>query len=488
VNSVNRPKIAIIGAGMSGLCMAARLRMAGIDSFTIYEKASTLGGTWRDNTYPGLTCDIPSRFYQFRFAPNPDWTQRYSSGAEIWRYLDSVAERFDLEAHLRTGCEVTEARFHDSRWRITLADGTTDDVDFLISACGVLRIPNTPDIPGAESFSGDAFHSARWNHEVPVAGKRVAVIGTGSTGVQLVGALGGVAERVTLFQRTPQWIAPMGNTRYRRFTRAAHRRLPVLSRLGYDAFRVGAEWLSVAWVKPGLRRRAVQAWCQAHLDKVRDPQLRARLTPDYQAMCKRLVFSGKFYRSMQRSDVGLVTEKIECIEPTGVRTADGLLHETDVIVFATGFDAHAYQRPMRLVGRDGISLDEAWRDGPRAYRTVSLPGFPNHFMLLGPHSPVGTYSLTQVSDTQARHILGWVRRWQRGEFATVEPTQDATDRFNAELRAAMPDTIWTSGCRSWYLGADGLPELWPWPPQRHRKMLARPCLDDHRLERQPQPL
>ncbi|CAN3127977.1 flavin-containing monooxygenase [Mycobacterium sp. smrl_JER01] len=478
------PRIGIIGAGMSGLCMGARLLMAGIESFTIYEKASELGGTWRDNTYPGLTCDIPSRFYQFKFAPNPDWTQRYSKGEEIWRYFDSVADQLRLRDYVRTGCEVTDARFVDGHWQVSFADGSTDEVDFLISACGVLRIPNVPDIPGADSFGGELLHSVHFDRDMPVRGRRVAVIGTGSTGVQLVGALGGVASHVTLFQRTPQWIMPMSNPSYRPITRAMYRRFPMLNRLAYDGNRVLAEWGSIGMVKPGLRRKIWQAMCRRHLNTVKDPALRQALTPDYQAMCKRLVFSGRFYKAIQRPDVSLATEKIEAIEKSGVRTADGVLHEVDIIVLATGFDAHAYQRPMNLVGRDGITLDDAWRGGPRAYMTVSLPGFPNHFMLMGPHSPFGTYSLTQIADTQAQYIVGWLKRWQRGEFVTVEPTQEATDRFNAEMRAAMPGTVWASGCQSWYLGPDGLPALFPWPPQKHRKMLAEPRLADHRLDRQ----
>jgi cation diffusion facilitator CzcD-associated flavoprotein CzcO len=464
--------------------MGARLLMAGIQSFTIYEKASTLGGTWRDNTYPGLTCDIPSRFYQFRFAPNSDWTERYSAGPEIWRYFDTVADRFGLRAYVRTGCEVTGARFVDGRWTVSLADGSTNEVDFLISACGVLRVPNVPAIAGAESFGGSLFHSARWNHDVAVAGRQVAVIGTGSTGVQIVSALGGVARHVTLFQRTPQWIAPMSNPRYRLVTRSLHRRFPVLSRLAYDGNRHMAEWGAIAMVKPGLRRRLMERMCRRNLDKVRDPVLRQALTPDYQAMCKRLVFSSRFYHAIQRDDVSLATERIDRIEPAGIRTGDGVLHEADIIVLATGFDAHAYMRPMQLAGRDGFTIDEAWRGGPRGYMGVSLPGFPNYFMLMGPHSPVGTYSLTEVADSQARYIIRWLQRWQRGEFATVEPIQDATDRFNAKLREALPGTVWTSGCNSWYLGADGLPELWPAPPQEYRQMLRQERLEDHRLERQ----
>ncbi len=463
--------------------MAARCKLAGIEDFTVYEKASSVGGTWRDNTYPGLTCDVPSRFYQFRFAPKPDWSHMFSPGAEIWAYFDEVADRLGIRPHVRTGCEVTEARYGDAGWTLTLADGSTDTVDFLITACGVLRIPHIPDIPGMSAFGGAIFHSARWDHDVALAGRRVAVIGTGSTGAQIVGALGGVAERLTLFQRTPQWIAPMPNPRQPRFVNELHRRFPALNRIDYDLTRLGFEWAAEALTSRGLRRRAVQAMCRRHLRRaVEDPELRRALTPDYEPMCKRLVASSAFYPAIQRPDVALVTDAITGIERDGVRSADGTLHDADVIVLATGFDAHAYMRPLRMVGRDGVTLEEAWRDGPRAYLTVAMPGFPNFFTLMGPHSPVGNYSLTEIADTQAKYIAAWIGRWRERRFAAAEPRAEATDRFNAELRAALPGTVWATGCDSWYLGRDGLPELWPWVPQRHRQMLAEPREEDFRLE------
>ncbi|MDT7587178.1 MAG: hypothetical protein QOE32_4728, partial [Pseudonocardiales bacterium] len=213
--------------------------------------------------------------------------------------------------------------------------------------------------------------------------------------------------------------------------------------------------------------------CRANLRTVRDPDLRRALTPDYQPMCKRIVISGRFYRAVQHRNVELVTEGIDRVAPEGIVTTDGRLHEVDVIALATGFDAHAFLRPMTLIGENGRTLDQAWRDGPRAHLTVSLPGFPNFFMLLGPHSPVGNYSLTAIAETQATHALDWIQRWRRTEFDTVAPTQAATDSFNAEMRAAMPDTVWTTGCTSWYLGQDGNPELWPWTPDRHRARLAQ---------------
>jgi cation diffusion facilitator CzcD-associated flavoprotein CzcO len=479
------PRVAIIGAGMSGLCMAAQLKAAGVEEFTIYEQATTLGGTWRDNRYPGLTCDVPSRFYQFRFAPNPNWTQWFSTGAEIRQYFDDVADRLGIRTHIEFSTEVTSARFEEDHWRLGLAGGRETTVDFVVSACGVLRVPRYPAIDGLESFAGAVFHSARWDHDVPLAGRRVAVIGTGSTGAQLVGALAGVAAEVKLFQRTAQWIMPMPNPSTSRLIRALHRRFPALEPLSYDALRGTIEVIAPALVSPGWRRSMLQTMCRQHLRTVRDPQLREALTPDYEPMCKRLIFSSRFYPAIQRDDVSLVTEKIDHVEPGGIVTTDGHLHPVDVIACATGFDAHAYMRPMNVIGRDGINLEAAWQTGPRAYRTVAMPAFPNFFMLLGPHSPIGNYSVTEIADTQARYIINWIDRWRSNHFTTAEPTQAATDHFNAQLRAALPGTVWATGCSSWYLDQNGLPELWAWAPQRHREMLAAPRLADFTLDPPP---
>jgi cation diffusion facilitator CzcD-associated flavoprotein CzcO len=472
------PEIAIIGAGMSGLCMAAKLKRAGIDTFTIFEKSDRLGGTWRDNTYPGLTCDVPSRFYQFSFAPNPNWTHLFSPGAEIWAYFDAIADEYGVREHIRFGTQVVSAHFEDGRWRVGTDDGIEIVVDFLISASGILHHPRYPDIEGLDTFAGAAFHSARWNHDVAVEGKRVGVLGTGSTGAQIVCGLAGTAEHLTMFQRTAQWILPLPNPGYSRVGRLLHRAVPALDPIAYTSVRTTAEYLSRGLTKPGVRRDAIGAACRVNLRTVRDPELRRKLTPDYEPMCKRLVISSGFYRAIQRRDVELVTEGIERVEPGGIRTRDGVLHELDLLVLATGFDAHAYMRPLDLVGEDGLTLEHAWRDGPRGYRTVAMPGFPNFFMLMGPHSPVGNYALTAIAESQADHILGWVAKWRAGDISTVAPTASATDRFNADLRAAMPDTVWASGCQSWYLGQDGLPEVWPWTPDRHRRMMREVNLAD----------
>ncbi|OBI94645.1 monooxygenase [Mycobacterium alsense] len=462
---------------MSGLCVAIALLRSGIEDVTIYEKADEVGGTWRENTYPGLTCDVPSRVYQYTFATKPDWSHMFSPGDEIQAYFRGVADEFGLRERIRFGTEIVSARFEDGRWLLRTdagpEAGAESTVDFLISATGVLHHPRVPSIAGLDDFGGHVFHSARWDHSVELAGRRIAVVGNGSTGVQLVCALAGVADRVLLFQRTAQWVVPMPNPRYSRLADVTHRTLPWLDRFAYRAYSLVFDTFAVALTKPGLRRRMMGALCRANLRRVRDRRLRAALTPGYQPMCKRLVISGGFYRAIQRDDVELVTAGIDHVEPRGIVTDDGALHEADVIVLCTGFDTHAFFRPMRLFGRDGVAAEEVWRDGPRAHQTVAMPGFPNFFMMLGPHSPVGNHSLTAVAEHQADHILRWIRGWRRGEFDTVEPTQSATERYNERLRAAMPDTVWTTGCDSWYLNKDGVPEVWPFTPAEHRAMLAR---------------
>jgi cation diffusion facilitator CzcD-associated flavoprotein CzcO/acetyl esterase/lipase len=470
------PRVAIVGAGMSGICMGDALKQAGLNDFTVFEKADEVGGTWRENRYPGLSCDVPSRFYSFSFAPNPGWTSSFSPGPEIQRYFVDVSERRGLREQIRFGTEIAAADWEDSHWSLRTSDGERFEADVLVTATGVLHHPRLPEIPGMETFEGPAFHSARWDDSVSLAGKRVAVIGTGSTGIQITSAVGGVAERLLLFQRTPQWVLPIKNRPYRRLNRALMERSPRLARLAYLYNQRSLEaTLGPAVTRPGWQRKLISAACRANLRfGIRDPELRARLTPDYEPMCKRLVMSGEFYGAMQRDDVELVTAGIERIEPGGILTSDGTLHEADVIVYATGFDAHAYMRPMEITGTGGVKLSDAWAAGPRAYLTVAIPGFPNMFTMIGPHSPIGNHSLIAIAETQAAYAMNWITRMQRDGLRSFAPTAEATDSYYGQLKAAFPDTVWVTGCHSWYLDADGDPELWPWTPARHRSMLAAP--------------
>ena len=380
-------RVAIIGAGMSGICMAITLQDAGIDSYVIYEAAAEIGGTWRDNTYPGLICDVPSRYYSFSFRPNPEYSRLTPPAPEIQRYfLDVVGERH-LRSHIRFNTTVESARYRDGKWWLTTESGE-EAFDVLITATGLLRVPNYPAIPGLDTFAGAAFHSARWDHSVTLPDKRIGVIGTGSTGVQIASALGGNVRRLEIFQRTPQWVMPWLNTRYGPWTKAALRRWPALGRPGYwfwGHFMRGL--VGSAPVKPCPQRTLIENLCRWNLKlSVRDPELRRKLTPTDKPLCRRLILAPDYYEAIQKPGVEVVTSGIDHIEPRGVVTSDGVLHELDVLVLATGFDARAYTSPMQIYGEDGRSLDEAWADGPKAYRSVAVPGFPNMFTMMGPHS------------------------------------------------------------------------------------------------------
>lgn len=471
-------RVAIIGAGMSGICMGIKLQEAGIP-FTIFEQGSEIGGTWRDNTYPGLFCDMPSRYYTYSFQPNPEWSRVMPPGSDIQDYFLRVTDERGLRSRIRFNTAVDSASYRDGKWWIATTGGE-EAFDVLVSATGILRVPNYPNIPGRESFAGASFHSARWDHSVSLDDKRIGLIGTGSTGVQIVAALGGEVKRLEVFQRTPQWVLPWVNPSYRPWTKALQRRWPALGRVGYRFWGGFVRGLvGRAPVEPCFQRRMLDAACRWNVRlSVRDPDLRRTLTPKDQPLCRRLIISPTYYRAIQRPGVEVVTTGIDHIEPRGVVTADGRLHELDVLVFATGFDARAYTSPMQVYGESGRSLEEEWTDGARAYRSVAVPGFPNMFMLLGPHSPIGNQSLVPIAEDQANFALWWITQVRDGRLKTAVPTESATDLYNEQVKAAMPKTTWVSGCNSWYLGQDGLPEIFPWTPEHHSELLRKPVLTD----------
>lgn len=475
------PRVAIVGAGASGIALAVKLRRAGIDTFTVFEKAERVGGTWRDNTYPGLYCDVPSRYYSFSFAPHPDWSKVFAPGGEIRDYLEQVVDDFDVRRFVRFSTGVVDATWDDPVWRLTLDDGSEHVADVLVAATGVLRDPKIPDIDGLDEFAGAVFHSARWQHDVRLDDQRIGVIGTGSTGVQITTALAGVAERLTMFVRTPHWVLSLPNLPYTPLGRLLHRVSPRLGRWAHRGWQVVFEHtMSHAATRPGLRRRLVGALCRACLRTVKDPGLRAKLTPTDDPLCKRLIISGGFYREVQRDSVDVVDDDIVRVVPEGVETADGTVHELDVLVLATGFHAQRFMRPMAITGRDGLSLDDAWADGPRGHRTVAMPGFPNFFMLQGPHSPAGNQSFIQTAETQADYVVQCVEVIDERDV-TMAPTPEATAAFNDAMAEEMPNTAWVGGCDSWYLDANGDPTLWPFLAQEHRTALAAPDLEEYDL-------
>lgn len=478
-------RIVVIGAGMAGIATAYTLKQAGFTEFTMLEKGSDVGGVWHWNRYPGLSCDVPSQIYQFSFAPKPDWDHIWAGGEDIQRYHRDVVERFGLEAHLRYNTEVTEARYDSATtsWTLTTGDGDTLTADFVICATGVLHHPSIPEIPGMDAFAGQIVHTARWDPDVMTDDRRIAVIGTGSTGVQVVSALQPKARALVHFARSPQWIlwAPM-SLRQPSLLAKALRRRPKWHDLLFRRLQWASGILADVVTRPSWRRRLVQSYARwSLLAQVRDPALRAKLTPDYEPLCKRQVVSGSYYRAIKRPNASLIDDPIREFTATGIRTADGTHHDVDVVVLATGFQAHNYMRPMTVVGRDGITLDDAWIKGPRAYRMTAIPGFPNLFTVLGPNSPTGSIPLQYSAELTARYIVNWLKRFRNAELSEVEVTEKATDEFNAAVADGLGPTVWNTGCNSWYFTEAGTIDLWPFDRATLTRMLSEPDTAHYRI-------
>ncbi|HEY8153667.1 MAG TPA: NAD(P)/FAD-dependent oxidoreductase [Myxococcota bacterium] len=472
-------RIAIIGAGMAGVLSAIKLQEAGEDDFTIYEKADRLGGTWRENTYPGIACDVPSHLYSYSFAPNPDWSHRFSPGAEIEAYFEDVARKRGVIERIRFGEEITRCEFRDGRWQLETRRGHRDQADVVIAATGVLHHPNLPDIPGLDRFTGAKFHSARWDHGVAIEGRRVGIIGTGSTAVQITSAIVDRVAKLSLFQRTAQWIMPQENPAYGEDERAEFRRHPErVHQLHDEMGRLFAGFASGLVDASSPQMKMIEDACRANLEQnVRDPALREKLRPTYRAACKRLVMSADFYQALQKPQAEVVTEGIERVEAGGVRTRDGRLHELDVLVLATGFRVDRFLRPIQVTGREGLRLDDAWAKRPSAYLSISIPGFPNLFLLNGPNGPVGNFSLIEVAELQLAYVLQLVERLRSGRCREISASPQATASFEAERSEAARNTIWASGCRSWYLDDRGIPASWPWTFDRFRDEMSAPKLE-----------
>lgn len=478
------PRFIVIGAGMAGILSAVKLAEAGFDDVVVYEKADRIGGTWRENTYPGVACDVPSHLYSYSFAPNPEWSHTFSPGPEIYRYFEDVVRRFGVESRIRYGTEVTRLHYDGGRWRLQAADGARDEGDVVIAATGVLHHPRYPDIEGLDEFGGAVFHTARWDHSVSLDGARLGVIGTGSSAVQIVGAVVDTVDELRLFQRTAQWVLPVPNNPLTDDDRTRFRDDPrVMREMREQLSKTFTEGFANAVVdKDSPQMKALEQMCQANLEgHVADPELRERLRPPYRAACKRLVISPNFYEAIQRPNAHLVTEGIERVEKGGVRTVDGTLHELDVLALATGFRVDRFMRPIEVVGRGGLSLDEAWAKRPSAYLSISIPEFPNLFMLNGPNGPVGNFSLIDVAELQFAYVMQLVegiadRRWRE-----VSARREAMDEFEAARVERAQNTVWVTGCRSWYLDDRGIPAVWPWSFDRFREEMSRPNLDHYDL-------
>ncbi|WP_411149276.1 flavin-containing monooxygenase [Streptomyces sp. A30] len=481
-------RVAVIGSGFGGLGAAVRLRREGVTDFVVLERAGSVGGTWRDNTYPGCACDVPSHLYSFSFAPNPDWPRTFSGQGHIRAYLEHVADVFRLRPHIRFDSEVKTMTWNTDRlcWDIETAGGPLS-ADFVVSATGPLSDPRIPDIPGLDTFPGKVFHSARWDHDYDLRGKRVAMVGTGASAIQIVPAVQPLAAKLTLFQRTPPWVLPRVDRAITGAERRLHRRLPVTTQL-----RRGLLW--------GIRELQIQLFTKRPDElgliesvakrnmarSIKDPALRAKLTPGYRIGCKRILLSSEYYPALAKPNVDVVASGLSEVRGRTVVAADGTEAEVDAIVFGTGF--HVTDMPIadRVVGADGRTLAAAWAaGGMEALRGASVPGFPNWMTVIGPNTGLGNSSMILMIESQLNYMADYVRQLEvLGGRVALDPRPSALHAWNQRVQERMKRTVWNTGCESWYLDANGRnTTIWPGTTTEFRRVTRRVDLSEYEVLR-----
>jgi cation diffusion facilitator CzcD-associated flavoprotein CzcO len=464
--------VAIVGAGFGGVGAAVLLARGGYRDVTVFERGERVGGVWHHNTYPGAACDVPSHLYEFSFAPNPRWSRRYAPQAEIQEYLEDVAAKGGVTDRIRTGTEVTGARWDEqrSRWRLTTSAGD-HEADVLLTACGQLSVPKRPQISGLADFEGPVFHTAEWRHDVPLAGRRVAIVGTGCSAIQAGPAIAPEVAQLDIYQRSPGWTFPKMDYAYSERAKRAFERYPLLQRADrasvFAFMELGAAAMtSRRWLLSPFRAVARSQITRA----ISDPELRAKVTPQDELGCKRLMLTDEWYPTLTRDNVELVTTPISAITAGAIRTGDGLERPTDAIVLATGFATHGFVAPMEITGRDGRLLREEWGDSPHAYLGMSVPGFPNMFLLYGPNTNGGTGSVIYTIEAAAAHVIGALEALEQRRCERIEIRREIAEQFDRELRAALHGTVWHTGCTSWYVDENGNdPSQWPWLWSTYRR-------------------
>ncbi|MEU0566626.1 NAD(P)/FAD-dependent oxidoreductase [Nonomuraea sp. NPDC005983] len=455
----------IIGSGFAGIGMAIKLKEAGYHDFVILEKADDLGGTWRDNTYPGCACDVPSHMYSYSFDLNPDWSRMFSPQEEIWEYMRTCVDKYRIAPHIRYGKRVVSLEWDDAarRWEVATDDGATLTTNAVISGIGALHVPSFPDIPGRESFAGPAFHSSEWDHSVELAGKRVAVIGTGASAIQFVPQIAPEAAHLTVFQRTPPWIHPKPDFALTSRMKQALR-LPGAARAVRGAVYWALETRALGFTVDPRLMKVHERIALKHLrSQVPDPELRRALTPDYTIGCKRLLLSSDYYPTLTRDDVSLVTGGAAEIREHAVVDSTGREHEADVIVFGTGFRVTDMLKDQRIIGRNGLKIQDAWQDGIETYYGITTSGFPNLFFLLGPNTGLGHHSVVFMIEAQVRYVMSCLRLLSRTQARAVDVRPERQRAFNRRLQERLDPLVWNAGgCRSWYLDEHGANRtIWP---------------------------
>jgi cation diffusion facilitator CzcD-associated flavoprotein CzcO len=456
--------IVILGTGFSGLGMAVRLKQSGYEDFVVLEKAADIGGTWRDNSYPGCACDIPSHLYSFSFALNPRWSRVYSPQPEIWDYLRHIAARYDILPHIRWNSELQDAVWHedDQRWHITTAQELLT-TDMLILGNGPLSEPALPSIAGLEHFEGVLFHSARWNHDEDLTGKRVAVVGTGASAVQFVPQIQPGVGHLSLFLRTPPWVLPRRDHPIPEWQRTLFRAVPFAQRFERSRIYWRQELTAIGLVYRQPILEKAEKFALRYLERqVSDPILRAKLTPTYALGCKRILLSDDFYPALSQPNVEVVSERIREVRAKSIVTEDGSEREIDVIICGTGFHVTDAPLPQHIRGRNGVSLAEQWHGGQSAYLGTAVAGFPNLFLLIGPNTGLGHNSMIYMIEAQLSYIMDCLRKMKKRHLQAVEVRSEVQEAYNAEVQKRMQGTIWMSGCKSWYLDPSGRnTTIWP---------------------------
>jgi cation diffusion facilitator CzcD-associated flavoprotein CzcO len=471
-------RVAVIGSGFAGIGTAVSLKARGVEDFVLLERADSVGGTWRDNTYPGCACDVPSHLYSFSFAPNPEWSHVFSRQPEIRAYLEQVTDDFGVRPHVHLDTDLVSGVWDDAAllWRLETSRGPLT-ADVVVSGCGGLVEPHYPEVPGVESFEGPAFHSARWDHSVDLTDKRIAVVGTGASAIQFIPELAKVAGAVVVFQRTPPWVIPRHDRVITDAERAAFRRLPVLQ----AAARSSIYWLRelnlLSFTRGGALRRAATKEALKNLEAaISDPDLRATLTPDYELGCKRVLLSNDYYPALAQPHVSVVTTGVSEVRERSVVDGNGVEHEVDVIVYGTGFRVMDIPVAHRLTGRDGRTLSEEWdKTGAEAHRGTTVAGFPNLFLLLGPNTALGHSSVVFMIEAQIAYVMRALDALQAYGGRAVEVRRAAQDAYNAELQQQLDTTVWNQGgCRAWYRDENGKNfTLWPTHTFTFKKQTSR---------------
>lgn len=464
----------IVGSGFSGICLAIRLKQQGIDDFLILEKADALGGTWRDNHYPGAECDVPSALYSFSFETKTDWNYQWSEQPQILEYIGNTARKHGVVEHIRFGSELRAADYYAATgtWLLTLGNGSVLSAQFLVSAVGQLHLPQVPQIPGSELFPGPRFHSANWDHTVDLRGKTVAVIGNAASAVQFVPVVAEQAGQLLVFQRSANWVSQKRDRRYTEREKKLLRLFPFAKRLA----RLRIYLRNELFIYPAFKGSRFNKWlltmaCMSYLNKtVTDEALRQKLIPDYPVGGKRILVVAGYYEALMRDNVALVTEPIDAIDERGIRTRDGQHHPCDVIIYGTGFVTNPFLAGIRVTGRSGKALAEHWSDGAKAYLGITTHEFPNLFFMYGPNTNLGHNSILLMAEAQANYILQAMNAVARRRASTLEVREDVEERYNQAIQARLQDMVWNSVADSWYKSGGRITNNWPGSAGEYRRV------------------